>query len=135
MLAKITPIIQTRMTSLDEGPQLAGFFFRDEINVTPESLVIRGLDATKSAAALRKALEILEVLPEFTAANAEEPMRAVAEELGLKAGQLFTVLRNAVTGQEVSPPLFESMEIVGREKVLARLRAALAALDALSKNS
>jgi len=134
-LAKITPIIQTRMTSLDEGPQLAGFFFRDEIAVAPESLVIKGLDAVTSAAALRKALEILEVLPEFTAANAEEPMRAVAEELGLKAGQLFTVLRNVVTGQEVSPPLFESMEIVGREKVLARLRAAVAALDALSKNS
>lgn len=129
MLAKITPIIQTRMTSLDEGPQLAGFFFRDEINVATEGLVIKDLDAAKSAAALRKALEILEVLPEFTAANAEEPMRAVAEELGLKAGQLFTVLRNAVTGQEVSPPLFESMEIVGRETVLARLRAAIEMLE------
>lgn len=135
LLAKITPIIQTRMTSLDEGPQLAGFFFRDEISVAPESLVIKDLDAAKSAAGLRKALDILEVLPEFTAANMEQPMRAVAEELGLKAGQLFTVLRNAVTGQEVSPPLFESMEVVGREAVLARLRAAVAALDELSKNS
>jgi glutamyl-tRNA synthetase len=135
VLAKIAPIIQIRMATLDEAPQLAGFFFREEITVAPESLVIKGLDAAQSAAALRKALEILEVLPEFTAASAEEPMRAVAEELGLKAGQLFTALRNAVTGQEVTPPLFESMEIIGREKVLTRLQAAVAALDALGKNS
>jgi glutamyl-tRNA synthetase len=135
VLAKIAPIIQIRMATLDEAPELAGFFFRDEITVAPESVVIKGLDAAQSAAALRKALEILEVLPEFTAASAEEPMRAVAEELGLKAGQLFTALRNAVTGQEVTPPLFESMEIIGREKVLTRLQAAVAALDGLSKSS
>jgi glutamyl-tRNA synthetase len=134
VLAKIAPIIQIRMATLDEAPELAGFFFRDEITVAPESVVIKELDAAQSAAALRKAREILEVLPEFTAASAEEPMRAVAEELGLKAGQLFTALRNAVTGQEVTPPLFESIEIIGREKVLTRLRAAVAALDALTKN-
>jgi glutamyl-tRNA synthetase len=80
---------------------------------------------------VRKAVEILEVLPEFLAVNAEAPMRAVAEELGLKAGQFFGILRNAVTGQEISPPLFESMEIVGRETVLARLRRAIELLEAM----
>jgi len=53
----------------------------------------------------------------------------VAEELGLKAGQFFGILRNAVTGQEISPPLFESMEIVGRDVVLARLKRAIGELD------
>lgn len=130
-LMPIVPIIQTRMTTLDEGPQLAGFFFKAEINPPTEMLIGKGLTAEASAGALRKALEIIEVLPEFTAASAEEPMRAVAEELGLKAGQLFTLLRNAVTGQEVSPPLFESMEIVGRETVMARLRSAISALEAI----
>ena len=48
-------------------------------------------------------------------------MRALVEELGLSAGQVFGILRVAVTGQKVSPPLFESMEIIGREKVLARI--------------
>ena len=59
-------------------------------------------------------------------------MRALAEELGLKAGQLFGILRVAVTGQKVSPPLFESMEIVGREKVLERLRNAIHLLEELA---
>jgi glutamyl-tRNA synthetase len=130
-LAPIVPIIQTRMTTLDEGPDLAGFFFKDVALPSEEMLVGKGMTVAGSTVALRKALAILEVLPEFTAASAEEPMRAVAEELGLKAGQLFGILRNVVTGQEISPPLFESMEIVGREKVFARLQAAIDALDAM----
>jgi glutamyl-tRNA synthetase len=131
VFAKIMPLIQTRIATLDEAPEIAGFFFKSEINVAAESLVVKGKTAAESAAILRKALEILEVLPEFTAANAEEPMRAVAEELGINAGQLFTALRNAVTGQEISPPLFESMEIVGRETVLARIRAGVGMLEGL----
>jgi glutamyl-tRNA synthetase len=131
VFAKIVPLIQTRVSTLDEAPEIAGFFFRPEVNVAAEGLVIKGKTAAESAEILRKALGILEVLPEFTAANAEEPMRAVAEELGIKAGQLFTALRNAVTGQEVSPPLFESMEIVGRETVLARLSAGIGKLETL----
>jgi glutamyl-tRNA synthetase len=57
-------------------------------------------------------------------------MRALAETLGLKAGQLFGMLRAAVTGQTVSPPLFECMEVVGRETALARLAQAEAMLSA-----
>jgi len=57
----------------------------------------------------------------------------VAEELGLKAGQLFGILRVAVTGQRVSPPLIESMAIIGRDKILERLREAVAILEEMSK--
>lgn len=130
-LAPIIPIIQTRMTTLDEGPELAGFFFKEEITPPLEMLIGKDMTTEQSSNSVRKAIEILEVLPEFTAANAEAPMRAVAEELGLKAGQFFGILRNAVTGQEVSPPLFESMEIVGRDTVLARLDHALQSLETL----
>jgi glutamyl-tRNA synthetase len=129
-LAPIIPIIQTRMTTLDEGPELAGFFFKEEIAPPVERLVGKDMTAEQSAKAVRKAVEILDVLPEYSAASMEAPMRAVAEELGLKAGQFFGILRNAITGQEVSPPLFESMEIVGKGVVLARLRSAV---DLLSK--
>lgn len=129
ILAKAIPIIQTRMTTLDEGPELAGFLFKDEVSVPPEMMVGKNMTPADSATALKKAVSILEVLPEFTAASAEEPMRAVAEELGLKAGQLFGILRNVVTGQEISPPLFESMELVGREKVLARIKKAIDVLE------
>ena len=51
-------------------------------------------------------------------------MRAMVEEMGLSSGQVFGILRAAVTGQKVSPPLFESMAVIGREKVLERLRRA-----------
>jgi glutamyl-tRNA synthetase len=133
-LAPIAPIIQTRMTTLDEGPALAGFFFKAEVTVEPEELVGKGMTPEDSLDAVKRSYAILEVLPEFTAEAAEEPMRAVADELGLKAGQLFGILRNAITGQRISPPLFESMEIVGRAIVLARLQAALGALEAHAKS-
>jgi glutamyl-tRNA synthetase len=61
----------------------------------------------------------------------EPPMRALADELGLKTGQLFGILRAAVTGQTVSPPLFECMEVVGRETCLARLKQAEELLKAV----
>jgi len=57
--------------------------------------------------------------------NIEDPLRSYVETSGWSAGQVFGVLRVAVTGQKVSPPLFESMEIIGKEKVLTRMRNAL----------
>ena len=71
----------------------------------------------------------------LTKAAAEEPMRRLAEQMGLSAGQLFGILRVAVTGQKVSPPLFESMEIIGRDKVLERLRHAGELLAAMPLQS
>jgi glutamyl-tRNA synthetase len=70
-------------------------------------------------------------LPEISRESAEEPMRLLADDLGIKAGQLFGILRLAVTGQTVSPPLFESMQVIGKEKVMRRLQSAVAALDRL----
>lgn len=130
-LMPIVPLIQTRITTLDEAPELAGFFFRAEVSPPTEMLVGKNMTPAASAEAIRRAMQVIESLPELTTAAAEEPMRALAEELGLKAGQFFGILRNAVTGQEISPPLFESMEIVGRETVLARLRAATSRLETI----
>ncbi|MDA1330298.1 MAG: glutamate--tRNA ligase [Chloroflexi bacterium] len=130
-LTPITPIIQTRMATLEEGPQLAGFFFQDEIRVEPEELVGKNMTAAESLEAVKRSKAILEGLPEFRAEAAEEPLRALADELELKAGQLFGILRNAVTGQRISPPLFESMEIIGRDTVLARLQSATRVLDGM----
>jgi glutamyl-tRNA synthetase len=56
-------------------------------------------------------------------------MRNLVEQLGLKAGQVFGIIRVAVTGQKDSPPLFESMEIIGREKVLERIKFAAQMLE------
>lgn len=120
-LLNIAPIIQERIVTLDDAVEMAGFFFRPDPLPAPNDLVAKGLTPAKSLEAVTHALQIMESLPDFTHEALEPPLRALAEEMGLKPGQLFGILRVAVTGQSVSPPLFESMVIVGREKTLARV--------------
>ena len=131
-LLAITPLIQERLVTLDDCIDFAGFFFEETVEPNPEELIAKGLDAKQSAGIARKAYETLSVLPEITHAVAEEPMRELVESLQLKPNQVFGILRVAVTGQKVSPPLFESMEVIGREKVLERLQKAIEILDRLA---
>jgi glutamyl-tRNA synthetase len=128
-LRRIVPLVQERLVTLDDAPQWIGFFFQEEVQPSPADLVGNKMTAAESAQAARRALGVLEALPEITLETAEPPMRALAEELGLQAGQLFGILRVAVTGQKVSPPLFESMEIIGKEKVVARVQQAIEMLE------
>lgn len=124
-LMKITPIVQERIATLDEAPKIAGFFFRDNVEPAVEELVPKGMTAAQALTAARRAYHQLEDLPDILAGTTEPRMRALVDELGLTAGQLFGILRVAVTGQRVSPPLFESMEIVGKDIVLLRLQRAI----------
>ncbi len=128
-LLKVVPLIRERLVTLDDCLPFAAFFFKPEVNPDPQELIAKGLDAKQSAEAARKSYEILAGLPEITHAAAEPPMRAYVEASGLSANQVFGILRVATTGQKVSPPLFESMEIIGREKVLERIKRAVEILD------
>jgi glutamyl-tRNA synthetase len=128
-LLKIVPIIRERLVTLDDCLAFATFFFKETVNPNPEDLIAKGLDALQSADVAKKSYEILSSLPELTHAVAEPPMRAYVESSGLSPNQVFGILRAAVTGQKVSPPLFESMEIIGREKVLERLKNAIGMLE------
>ncbi len=125
VLMKVTPLIKERITTLDEAVNMAGFFFKEEVHPRPDELVAQGLTPAQSLEAARQALKVLEAAQPFTAEALESPMRELVARMGLSAGQVFGILRVAVTGQKVSPPLFESMEIVGREKVLERVRKAI----------
>jgi glutamyl-tRNA synthetase len=129
LLLKVVPLIRERLVTLDDCLAFATFFFKDDITPVPEELIAKGLDAKQSAEIARKSYEILSALPELTHAVAEPPMRAYVEASGLSANQVFGILRVAVTGQKVSPPLFESMEIIGREKVLGRIQKAIEILE------
>jgi glutamyl-tRNA synthetase len=124
-LTRIAPLIRERMVTLDEAPDWAAFFFKESVEPDPASLVAKDLTLAQSLDALRQAVARLEALPDWTHAAMEPPLRALVEELGLKAGQLFGILRSATAAQPVSPPLFESLEILGRDVSLARLRRAL----------
>ena len=128
-LLKVTPLIRERLVTLDDCLAFASFFFQDNVEPKSEELIAKGLNAKQSAEIARKSLEILSGLSDVTHAIAESPMRAYVEESGYNAGQVFGILRVAVTGQKVSPPLFESMEIIGREAVLARLKKAVGILE------
>ena len=132
-LERIAPIIQERIGTLDEAPEIAGFFFEEDVQPVPEELIGKKMTAQESAKAARRAYQVLESLPEINVETAEGPLRALAEELGLKAGQLFGILRVAVTGQKVSPPLFESMAIVGKQKVLERIQEAIEILEGMEE--
>jgi glutamyl-tRNA synthetase len=128
-LRRIAPLVQERIRTLDDAVAIAGFFFRPTIEPDPALLVAKGLTAKQSAEAARRARAVLGSLPEISPESAEPPLRALAESMGLSAGQLFGILRIAVTGQPVSPPLIESMEIIGQEVVLARIDRAAEILD------
>jgi glutamyl-tRNA synthetase len=130
-LLKVTPLIRERLVTLDDCLAFASFFFQENVEPNPDDLVAKGLDAKQSAEIARKVYEVLSGLSDVTHAVAEPPLRAYVEGSGLNAGQVFGILRAAVTGQKVSPPLFESMEIIGRDKVLERLKKAIEALEKL----
>jgi glutamyl-tRNA synthetase len=128
-LLRITPLIRERLVTLDDCLAFASFFFKENVEPNPADLIAKGLDAQQSAEIARKSYEILSALSDISHHTAEPPMRAYVETSGLNINQVFGLLRVAVTGQKVSPPLFESMEIIGRAKVLERLQKAIELLE------
>jgi glutamyl-tRNA synthetase len=109
-------LVQEKIGTLGEFPAFAGFLFS---RVEPDPALVDGADPVLTAA--REAL--VEVEP-FTAAEIEAALRALADRLELKPREAFQPIRVAVTGSKVSPGLFESIELVGKDETLARLEAA-----------
>lgn len=130
-LVKIAPIIQERLSTLDEAPEKAGFFFKDEIKPNPDELAAKGLTSDQSADVAEKALILLKTLPELDTQETEPLMRKFIEETGFTTGQVLGILRVAITGQTISPPLFETMGIIKRDLVLSRIEKAILLLRAM----
>jgi len=124
LLERIVPLIQERITTFEDAPPLAGFFFRESVDCNSADLLVKDKTAGESAVVLQRAHAVLAALPTAQHSAANAALAALAAELELKPGQLFSPLRMAVTGQKVSPPLFETMELLGRDVVLARISAA-----------
>jgi glutamyl-tRNA synthetase len=115
LVRRAAPLAQEKITKLGDFPTYAGFLFHD---VHPDPAELDG-----GAPMVAAALHALAGLEPFTAEAIEAALRAAADELGLKPRQAFQPIRVALTGSRVSPALFESIELLGRERTLARLSA------------
>jgi glutamyl-tRNA synthetase len=122
LVRRAAPLVQEKIARLGEFPAFAGFFFTD---VEPDPALLNG--GGPMIAAARDELAAVEP---FDAERIEASLRAVAERLELPPRKAFQPIRVAVTGSKVSPGLFESLELLGRDRSLARLSAAAAAAGA-----
>jgi glutamyl-tRNA synthetase len=117
--------VQERVKVLTEVPGMIEFLADKPLERQMEAMFHKGVDGPRATQIINLAIKKLEVLPEFTVPGIDATLRSVAEELGLKAGPAFVVLRVAVTGKTITPPLFESFAVLGRDAVLSRLRETL----------
>jgi len=123
VLEAAAPLVQERVNALGEVPGMVGFLLVDDDALVVEQDAIAAL-RDETPAVLDAAVAALEPLEDFTTERVQEALQAaVVDGLGLKPRFAFTPLRVAVSGRRVSPPLFESMEILGKDSTLARLRA------------
>ena len=124
-LVEIAPLIQERLKRLDEAADQVSFFFQEELQYNPTELIQKGMDGESTLAALSKALANLRDAPTFDEEALEERLRALGDELGVSGRQLFGLLRVAATGGSVSPPLFQTMRVLGRERCLRHISKAI----------
>ena len=121
----VLPLVQERARTLVEVIELTQFFFTEDLTYEPTLLIGKNMDKAATVGALKAAQDRLEPLKSFDAGSLEGALRPLAPELDLKTGQLFSVLRVAVTGQTAAPPLFDTMAALGRERCMRRIAAAL----------
>jgi len=127
-LLTLAPLVSERVKRLDEIVPMVRFLFMDSVDIDP-AVRAKTLGSEAGQAAVVAARQALAALPVFETAPIEEALRALPEQLGVKAKLIFQAVRVAVTGTTVSPPLFESLELLGRDKAVARLDAAVAGVD------
>ena len=123
-MLRITPLIRERIKFLRDVLSAADFFFRTHLPpYDPAELVPQKGDTAMALRVLEKAKAVLGNV-EFKHDPLDQALRAAAQELGVKAGQMFQPVRVAVCGRKNAPPLFETLEVLGKEKTLARIAEA-----------
>jgi glutamyl-tRNA synthetase len=125
LLAEAAPLVHERMVTLSESVEMLGFLFVSEDRFLRDPSDVEKLLNEDGRAVVKAAHDALATLEAWQTAKIEEALRqALIEELGLKPRHAFGPVRVAVTGRRISPPLFESLELLGRERSLARLATA-----------
>jgi glutamyl-tRNA synthetase len=125
----ITPLIRERIKLLRDVLTAADFFFVDQLPpYDPAELIPQKGDGAMALKVLTRAREVL-AQTEFKHDPLDKTLRAAAQEMGVKAGQMFQPIRVAVCGRKNAPPLFETLEVLGREITLARIERAIQKLS------
>jgi len=126
---QVVSLEQERAKTLCELPQLAEFFFTEELSYPTDLLLNLGLGRDKAREVLQASSRALSSLESFNEASTEPVLRSLATELCLKAKVFFGLLRIAITGQTATPPLFQTMAVLGKERCLQRIEAAIVRLQ------
>lgn len=127
--SRVLSLEQERLRTLGEAAHAVSFFYSDDVEYETPLLIQKGMDVSRTRVALEQARNLLANLTAWEHEAMEPPMRALAEELALKTGQLFGSVRVAVSGRTATPPLFAMMEVLGREQTLRRIEQAIALLS------
>jgi glutamyl-tRNA synthetase len=128
----LLPVVQERLPTLAAVVDLVGFLWTDDVTPEPQLIVPKRWDAATTREGLAAARDILAAHDSVTweADELEPPLRELAETRGWKAGDLFMAIRVATTGRTATPPLFDTLVALGRERTLSRLDSAVEALAA-----
>lgn len=125
-LVMIAPVIKERITTLDDSVEMCAFLFKDVISHDKEALIIKDKTREETLRFGSDSLEILESVSVWEPAQLEAGFNAYMEAQGLTPRELLSFLREAISGQRVTPPLFECMQVLGKERTIRRLKEALA---------
>ena len=128
-LLKLIPLVQERARTLKESPELAEFFFVDELVYDAKLLLGKHLIPEQGRSYLEVSNKELVALHDFEPVALENLLRPLSEKLGVKTGDFFGLLRTATTGRTAAPPLFQTMSVLGKERCLNRIEAALKILS------
>ena len=123
--SRVLSLEQERLRTLGEAAYAVSFFYSDDLAYDTALLIQKGMDAERTKAALTSAQKLLTGIGQWEHSVMEAPMRELAVELGLKTGQLFGSIRVAISGRTATPPLFQMMEVLGRERTMLRIEEAI----------
>lgn len=122
-------LAQERAKTLAEIPELLRFFFVENLEYDAKLLIEKKMTRENTLTTLEAVYQKIKPVKQFNADMLEKVLRPMAEELGLKTGQLFGSIRTAVSGRTATPPLFQMMEVLGKEQTLRRIEAAIRKLQ------
>ena len=135
-LKKIIPLIRERLKNLSQAPELIGFFFDRHYRIREEqALIPKGLSPEEGIKILEVSKKALEKIDQFNEKNIEESLRKLMSEMGLKPAQIFMPLRVAITGSRVSPGLFETISVLGKERTIKRIENGIKTLEQINRQT